>query len=149
MRAGRAAPGMLAAPAEMQQWLRAAISPYSVKFRWPWHAFPRLFMMTRDLQLGRSKRSRRRERRWWITWRRLGVPLCADAGLISFWSRSGLCHAESWEAMHRPGALTRDRTKDLGCAGCVRITGGRARRDEPGSERYMSEVLDEIQWERT
>jgi histidinol-phosphate aminotransferase len=78
--------------------------------------------------------------------RRLGVPQWptqANFVLVKIGSR----HGEFVQAMHRRGVLTRDRSKDPGCAGCVRITVG-TREQMKQAVSAMSEALNEIQWER-
>jgi histidinol-phosphate aminotransferase len=49
--------------------------------------------------------------------------------------------------MHRRGVLTRDRSKDQGCAGCVRLTVG-TRVQMKQAMAAMDEALKEIGWEK-
>jgi histidinol-phosphate aminotransferase len=136
--------GMLAAPAEMQQWLRTVISPYSVNSL-ALACLPAALDDEAYLQ-------------WYVTevkaaraemvdcLRRLGVPQWptqANFVLVKIGPR----HAEFVRAMHRRGVLTRDRSKDPGCAGCVRITVG-TREQMKQAVSAMSDALNEIQWER-
>jgi histidinol-phosphate aminotransferase len=136
--------GVLAAPAEMQQWLRTVVSPYSVN----------------SLALACLPAALDDEAylRWYVgevkaartemvdCVRRLGVPQWptqANFVLVKIGSR----HAEFVQAMHRRGVLTRDRSKDPGCAGCVRITVG-TREQMKQAVNAMSEALNEIRWEK-
>jgi histidinol-phosphate aminotransferase len=56
-------------------------------------------------------------------------------------------HAEFVQAMHRRGVLTRDRSKDQGCDGCVRMTVG-TREQMKQAVAAMIEALNEIGWKR-
>ncbi len=49
--------------------------------------------------------------------------------------------------MHQRGVLTRDRSKDQGCAGCVRMTVG-TRAQMKKAMGAMAEALNEIEWEK-
>jgi histidinol-phosphate aminotransferase len=59
----------------------------------------------------------------------------------------GPLHQEFVQAMHRRGVLTRDRSKDPGCNGCVRVTVG-TREQMRNAMAAMAEALDEIGWEK-
>ena len=78
--------------------------------------------------------------------RQLGVPQWpSQANFILV--KIGPKHAEFVQAMQRRGILTRDRSKDQGCAGCVRLTVGT--RDQMGQAvAAMAEALNEIGWEK-
>jgi histidinol-phosphate aminotransferase len=49
--------------------------------------------------------------------------------------------------MQRRGVLTRDRSKDQGCDGCVRVTVG-TRAQMKQALAAMAEALQEIGWEK-
>jgi histidinol-phosphate aminotransferase len=136
--------GMLAAPAGMQQWLRTVISPYSVNTL-ALACLPAALDDEAYLQwyVGEVKAARVE---MVDCLRRLGVPQWptqANFVLVKIGSR----HADFVQAMHRLGVLTRDRSKDPGCAGCVRITVG-TREQMRQAATAMSEALIEIRWER-
>jgi histidinol-phosphate aminotransferase len=136
--------GMLAAPAEMQQWLRTVISPYSVNSL-ALACLPAALDDEAYLQwyVGEVKAARAE---MVDCLRRLGVPQWptqANFVLVKIGPR----HAEFVQAMHRRGVLTRDRSKDPGCDGCVRITVG-TREQMKQAVSAMSEALNEIRWER-
>ena len=59
----------------------------------------------------------------------------------------GPLHKEFVLAMQRRGVLTRDRSKDPGCNGCVRVTVG-TREQMRNAMAAMAEALDEIGWEK-
>jgi histidinol-phosphate aminotransferase len=136
--------GMLAAPAGMQQWLRTVISPYSVNSL----ALACLPAALDDEEyLGwyveevKAARSEMVERL-----RQMGVPQWptqANFVLVKIGPR----HAEFVQAMHRRGVLTRDRSKDQGCDGCVRMTVG-TREQMKQAVAAMTEALNEIGWKR-
>ena len=136
--------GMLAAPAGMQQWLRTVISPYSVNSL----ALACLPAALDDEEyLGwyvdevKAARSEMVE-----SLRRFGVPQWptqANFVLVKIGPR----HAEFVQAMHRRGVLTRDRSKDQGCDGCVRMTVG-TREQMEQAVAAMTEALNEIGWKR-
>jgi len=136
--------GMLAAPAGIQQWLRTVISPYSVNSL-------ALACLPAALDDGdylgwyvdevKAARSEMVE-----SLRRFGVPQWptqANFVLVKIGPR----HAEFVQAMHRRGVLTRDRSKDQGCDGCVRMTVG-TREQMKQAVAAMTEALNEIGWKR-
>src|SRR3984957_9333667 len=136
--------GMLAAPANMQQWLRTVISPYSVNSL----ALACLPAALDDKEyLGwyveevKAARSEMVERL-----RQMGVPhwpTQANFVLVKIGPR----HGGFVQAMHRRGVLTRDRSKDQGCDGCVRMTVG-TREQMKQAVTAMTESLNEIGWKR-
>jgi histidinol-phosphate aminotransferase len=78
--------------------------------------------------------------------RRLGIPQWpTQANFILV--KIGARHAEFVLAMHRRGVLTRDRSKDQGCDGCVRLTVG-TRAQMKQAVAAMAEALNEIEWEK-
>jgi histidinol-phosphate aminotransferase len=78
--------------------------------------------------------------------RGLGVPQWpTQANFILV--KIGPLHAEFVQAMHRRGVLTRDRSKDQGCNGCVRLTVG-TRAQMKQAVEAMAESLNEIGWEK-
>ena len=60
----------------------------------------------------------------------------------------GPLHREFVRAMHQRGVLTRDRSNDQGCDGCVRLTIG-TRQQMKQAVTAMAEALKEIGWEKT
>ncbi len=56
-------------------------------------------------------------------------------------------HTEFVQAMQRRGILTRDRSKDQGCDGCVRLTVG-TREQMREAVAAMADALKEIGWEK-
>jgi histidinol-phosphate aminotransferase len=136
--------GMLAATAEMQQWLRTVISPYSVNSL-ALACLPAALDDEAYLQwyVGEVKAARSE---MVDCVRQLGVPQWpTQANFVLV--KIGPLHTEFVQAMHRRGVLTRDRSKDPGCAGCVRITVG-TREQMKQAMSAMSEALNEIRWER-
>jgi histidinol-phosphate aminotransferase len=136
--------GVLAGPAGMQQWLRTVISPYSVNSL-------ALACLPPALDDGEYLQ-------WYVeevkaarvemaeSLRRLGVPQWpSQANFILV--KIGPRHAEFVQAMHRRGVLTRDRSKDPGCDGCVRITVGTREQMEQAVDA-MAAALNEIGWEK-
>jgi histidinol-phosphate aminotransferase len=76
----------------------------------------------------------------------LGVPQWpSQANFILV--KIGPRHAEFVQAMQRRGVLTRDRSKDQGCDGCVRVTVG-TREQMRAAVAAMAESLKEIGWEK-
>jgi histidinol-phosphate aminotransferase len=136
--------GMLAAPAGMQQWLRTVISPYSVNSL-ALACLPAalddeeyLSWYVEEVKAARSEMVERL--------RQIGVPQWptqANFVLVKIGPR----HAEFVQAMHRRGVLTRDRSKDQGCDGCVRMTVG-TREQMKQAVAAMIEALNEIGWKR-
>ena len=136
--------GMLAAPAGMQQWLRTVISPYSVNSL----ALACLPAALDDKEyLGWYVEEVKAARTEMVeSLRRLGVPQWptqANFVLVKIGPR----HGEFVQAMHRRGVLTRDRSKDQGCDGCVRMTVG-TREQMKQAVAAMTEALNEIGWKR-
>ena len=136
--------GMLAAPAGMHRWLRTVISPYSVNslalacLPAALDDVPYLQWYVEEVKAARTEMAE--------SLRQLGVPQWpTQANFILV--KIGPLHAEFVQAMHHRGVLTRDRSKDQGCAGCVRITVG-TRDQMRQAVTAISEALNEIGWER-
>jgi histidinol-phosphate aminotransferase len=136
--------GMLAGPAGMQQWLRTVISPYSVNSL-ALACLPAalddeayLEWYVEEVKAARTEMVE--------SLRGLGVPQWpTQANFVLV--KIGALHAEFVQAMHRRGVLTRDRSKDQGCDGCVRMTVGT--RDQMRlAVTAMTEALSEIGWRR-
>ena len=136
--------GMLAASVEVQQWLRTVISPYSVNSL-ALACLPAALDDEEYLQ-------------WYVeevktarvemveSLRQMGVPQWpSHANFILV--KIGPRHTEFVQAMHRRGVLTRDRSKDQGCDGCVRLTVG-TRAQMKQAVAAMTEALNEIGWEK-
>lgn len=134
--------GVLAAPEEQMQWLRRAISPYSVNsvalacltaalddedyLRW----YANEVLASRPL--------------FESALQRLGVqywPSQANFVLVNI----GRQHREFVTAMRTKGVLVRDRSADPGCDGCVRITLGTREQTQQGIAA-VEESLVEIRW---
>jgi histidinol-phosphate aminotransferase len=136
--------GMLAAPASLQRWLRTVISPYSVNSL----ALACLPAALDDVEylswyVGEVKAARAEMVE---SLRRLGVPQWpTQANFVLV--KIGPLHAEFVQAMYRRGVLTRDRSKDQGCDGCVRMTVG-TREQMKQAVTAMTEALNEIGWKR-
>jgi histidinol-phosphate aminotransferase len=136
--------GMLAASASVQQWLRTVVSPYSVNSL-ALACLPAaldddayLQWYVEEVKAARTEMVE--------SLRGLGVPQWpTQANFILV--KIGPLHAEFVHAMHRRGVLTRDRSKDQGCAGCVRITVG-TRDQMRQAVAAIAEALNEIGWER-
>jgi histidinol-phosphate aminotransferase len=78
--------------------------------------------------------------------RQLGLPQWpSQANFILV--KIGPRHSEFVQAMQRRGVLTRDRSKDQGCDGCVRLTVG-TRAQMKQAVAAMAEALNEIGWEK-
>jgi histidinol-phosphate aminotransferase len=136
--------GMLAAPVGMQQWLRTVISPYSVNSL-ALACLPAALDDEEYLQwyVGEVKAARTEMAE---SLRALGVPQWpSEANFILV--KVGVQHAAFVQAMQRRGVLTRDRSKDQGCDGCVRLTVG-TRAQVQQAMAAMAEALHEIGWER-
>ncbi len=137
--------GMLAAPVEMQRWMRTVISPYSVNSL-ALACLPAALDDEDYLQwyVGEVKAARTEMEE---AVRQLGVPQWpSQANFILV--KIGPLHREFVLAMQGRGVLTRDRSKDQGCDGCVRLTvGTRAQMKE--AVAAMAEALKEIGWEKT
>jgi histidinol-phosphate aminotransferase len=136
--------GMLAAPAAIQHWLRTVISPYSVNSL-ALACLPAALDDDPYLQwyVGEVKAARTEMVE---SLRQLGVPQWpTEANFVLV--KIGPKHAEFVQAMHRRGVLTRDRSKDQGCAGCVRVTVG-TQVQMKQAMAAVAEALHEIGWER-
>lgn len=136
--------GMLAADEATMQWLRRVISPYSVNS---------LALVCLPAALNDQA---------YLDWyveevkqARASMLQALDALSIRYWPSAanfvlthvGSRHKEFVAAMRARGVLTRDRSADHGCDGCVRITIG-TREQMDASLRALREVLTEIKWER-
>ena len=136
--------GMLAAPVEMQQWLRTVISPYSVNSL-ALACLPAALADEAYLEwYVQEVKAARAEMEASLRW--LGVPQWPSrANFILV--KIGASHREFVAAMQRRGVLTRDRSSDEGCDGCVRMTVG----TQPQMKQAMvamEEALHEIGWEK-
>jgi len=136
--------GMLAAPASIQHWLRTVISPYSVNslalacLPAALDDDPYVQWYVGEVKAARTKMVE--------SLRQLGVPQWpTEANFVLV--KIGPKHAEFVQAMRRRGVLTRDRSKDQGCAGCVRLTVG-TQVQMKQAMAAMAEALHEIGWER-
>ncbi|HEV2274442.1 MAG TPA: histidinol-phosphate transaminase [Acidobacteriaceae bacterium] len=136
--------GMLAAAVETQHWLRTVISPYSVNALalacLPAALEDQAYL---DWYVGEVRQSRSE---FTAAFTRLGLPQWPSAAnfiLVKIGDR----HAEFVQAMRRRGVLTRDRSQDAGCQGCVRITVG-TRAQSGQALRAIEESLEEIAWKR-
>lgn len=136
--------GALAAAEEQMQWIRRAVSPYSVNSV----ALACLAAALDDEDY----------LRWYVgevlaarplfeeAMRNLGVPFWpsqANFVLVSI----GAKHREFVTAMRTRGVLVRDRSADPGCDGCVRITIGTREQTRQGIGA-MEASLAEIGWQR-
>ncbi len=136
--------GMLAAPVEVQRWLRTVISPYSVNSL-ALACLPAALNDDAYLQwYVEEVKAARAEMVDAV--HTLGVPQWpSQANFLLV--KIGSQHREFVQAMHRRGVLTRDRSNDPGCDGCVRLTvGTRAQMKEAITQ--MAEALHEIDWKR-
>jgi histidinol-phosphate aminotransferase len=136
--------GMLAAPVGMQQWLRTVISPYSVNSL-ALACLPAALDDEEYLQwyVGEVKAARTEMAE---SLRAMGVPQWpSEANFILV--KIGVLHSAFVQAMQRRGVLTRDRSKDQGCDGCVRLTVG-TRAQVQQAMAAMAEALKEIGWEK-
>jgi histidinol-phosphate aminotransferase len=136
--------GMLAAAEPVMQWLRRVISPYSVNA---------LALMCLPAALADHV---------YLDWYVSGVKQARTLLLQSldeiglrYWPTQanfvltgiGPQHKAFVNAMRKRGVLTRDRSADPGCDGCVRITIGTTEQMEHGV-RALRESLDVIGWRR-
>jgi histidinol-phosphate aminotransferase len=135
--------GALVAPQETMQWLRRVISPYSVNHL-ALACVPvaladdaYLNWYVAEVQAARADLL--------TTLTALRVPYWPSAGnfVLAF---IGPPHGRFVEAMRRRGVLTRDRSNDPGCEGCVRITVG-TRQQMQVAKEALSASLKEIQWQ--
>jgi histidinol-phosphate aminotransferase len=137
--------GVLAAPEEQMQWMRRAISPYSVNSV----ALACLSGALDDADYVR----------WYVdevvaareqlesALRRLGIP-CWPSRANFVLADIGPEHRAFVDAMRFRGVLTRDRSADPGCDGCVRITVGPREQMERGIAA-LEASLAEIGWSAT
>jgi histidinol-phosphate aminotransferase len=134
--------GVLCAAEEQMQWMRRAISPYSVNS-------VALACLTAALDDEEYLR-------WYVgevltsrvnfesALARLGVPFWpsrANFVLVNI----GVRHREFVQAMRARNVLVRDRSNDPGCDGCVRITVGTREHTQLGVAA-LEESLGEIGW---
>jgi histidinol-phosphate aminotransferase len=136
--------GVLAAAEDQMQWIRRAISPYSVNSV----ALTCLIAALEDEDYlrwyaGEVLASRAQ---FETALERLGVPYWpsqANFVLVNIGPR----HREVVTAMRTKGVLVRDRSTDPGCDGCVRITIGTRDQTQQGI-KALEESLAEIGWSR-
>jgi histidinol-phosphate aminotransferase len=126
--------GMLAAPVETQRWLRTVISPYSVNAL----ALACLPAALNDQAYVDWYVAEVKEARIAMAdkLRHLGVPHWpSEANFVLV--KIGSKHDAFVQALRRRRILTRDRSQDPGCEGCVRIT--------VGTREQTSQALDAIE----
>ncbi len=136
--------GMLAAAEPVMRWLRRVISPYSVN------------------ALGLACLPAALEDQKYLDWyvrdvkrARVSVLHALDELGVSYWPTNanfvltdiGRKHKDFVAAMRDRGVLTRDRSADPGCEGCVRITIG-TREQMAKAVIALHESLREIAWEK-
>lgn len=134
--------GVLCAAEEQMQWMRRAISPYSVNSV----ALACLAAALEDEEY----------LRWYVdevlasralfeaNLARMGVPFWASrANFVLVYI--GAEHRAFVDAMRARGVLVRDRSNDPGCDGCVRITAGTREHTQQGLAA-LEEALEEIGW---
>jgi histidinol-phosphate aminotransferase len=134
--------GMLAASANMQTWLRTVISPYSVNSL-ALACLPAalddeayLAWYVEEVKLARTEMV--------TSLRELGLPQWpTQANFVLV--KIGALHKEFVQSMLRRGILTRDRSNDPGCDGCVRITVG-TREQMRQAVAAIAASLKEIGW---
>lgn len=136
--------GLLAASPTILEWPRRVISPYSVNapalaaLRAALEDESYLDWYTGEVRAARGAMASRLEQ--------LGVPHWpSEANFILV--RIGQRHAEFVTAMRRRGVLTRDRSSDEDCDGCVRITVGTCEQTAEALNA-IEESLREIDWEK-
>jgi histidinol-phosphate aminotransferase len=136
--------GMLAASIGTMQWLRRVISPYSVNSLalacLPAALEDQAYL---DWYVGEVKAARREV---FLELEQFGVkhwPSAANFVLLFI----GAKHAAFVAAMRSRGVLTRDRSADPGCDGCVRLTIG-TREQMATAMQALRESLAEIGWVR-
>ena len=134
--------GVLAAAEEQMQWLRRAISPYSVNS-------VALTCLTAALD--------DQDYLHWYTGEVLASRPLFESALqrlaVPYWPSQanfvlvniGPKHRECVTAMRTKGVLVRDRSNDPGCDGCVRITLGTCEQTGQGIAA-LEESLAEIRW---
>lgn len=136
--------GVLAADEQAMQWMRRAISPYSVNS-------VALACLTAALEDEDYLR--------WYSGEVLASRGAFEAELrrigLAFWPSQanfvlvdiGPKHRAFVEAMRARGILVRDRSNDPGCDGCVRITLGTQEQTQQ-AVRAVETALAEIRWEK-
>ncbi len=136
--------GALVASEEVMYWLRRVISPYSVN-QLALACLPAALADTEHL-------------RWYVDEVRAAraeLVAALSALDVQFWpsaanfvlTRIGAKHDAFVKAMRKRGVLTRDRSGDPGCDGCVRITVGTREQMRTGVQA-LAESLAEIGWTR-
>lgn len=134
--------GVLAAAEDAMQWMRRAISPYSVNSV----ALACLGAALEDeayvrWYVGEVLESRTRME---AALTRIGLPFWpSQANFVLV--NPGARHREFVTAMRSRGVLVRDRSADPGCDGCVRITVGTCEQTDQGIAA-MEASLAEIGW---
>jgi histidinol-phosphate aminotransferase len=137
--------GMLAAAAETQRWLRTVISPYSVNGL----ALACLPAALDDQAYVDWYVAEVKEARLALAEKlaALGVPQWPSKANFVL-AKIGPKHDAFVQALRRRRILTRDRSQDPGCDGCVRITVGT--RDQTNQAlQAIEEALAEIAWKKT
>ena len=134
--------GMLAASAETMQWLRRVISPYSVNSLalacLPAALEDQAYL---DWYVGEVKLARTEVARDLVQADIRHWPSAANFVLLYI----GAKHAAFVSAMRSRGVLTRDRSADPGCDGCVRLTIG-TREQMTFAMSALRGALQEIGW---
>lgn len=137
--------GVLAAGEEAMEWMRRAISPYSVNS---------VALACLTAALGDEDYLR------WYSGEVLASRGVFEAELrrigLRFWPsqanfvlvKIGARHREFVEAMRKRGILVRDRSNDPGCDGCVRITLGTQEQTQQALAA-LEDSLGEIGWRKT
>jgi histidinol-phosphate aminotransferase len=136
--------GMLAADQTVMHWLRRVISPYSVNAL----ALACLPAALEDSEYLDGYVDEVNEARVILT-------RALDEAGLRYWPSAanfiltdiGRLHKEFVAAMKRRSVLTRDRSADAGCDGCVRITIG-TRAQMASAIIALRESLQEIGWEK-
>jgi histidinol-phosphate aminotransferase len=134
--------GVLAGPAAQMQDLRRACSPYNVNgvaLSCLPAALADQEYVRRYVDEVQSSRTRLEDE-----FRALGIPFWPSRANFVL-ARIGPRHADFVKSMKARGILVRDRSKDWGCDGCVRITAGwQAHTDRLLLD--LHEALKEIGW---
>ena len=135
--------GALVAPAETMQWLRRVISPYSVNHL-ALACVPAALEDEAYLNWYVTEvRSAREDLVRALTALRVPHwPSAANFVLVSI----GTKHRAFVDAMRRRGVLTRDRSADPGCEGCVRITVG-TQEQMRAAVLALRASLEEVGWQ--
>jgi histidinol-phosphate aminotransferase len=134
--------GLLAAHPDQMQWMRRAISPYSVNSV----ALACLSAALDDADYLRWYVAEAQASREQLqsSLHRLGVPYWPSQANFVL-AGIGPKHREFVTAMRTRGVLTRDRSSDPGCDGCVRITVG-TREQMQSAITALEQSLTEIGW---